>query len=120
MSYLRGAGAVGGTRAWDTAAIAEGGAACPTTRGGATAAAAAGSAAGGGAAATGDEEGLTRGLKEELCPPWVFAMAGSRVGEEEWRRKGFSPENTSSRNGLKRNRMEVRDIYRGSGKVKGL
>ena len=27
------------------------------------------------------EEGLTRGLKEEMCPPQLFAMAGSGVGE---------------------------------------
>ena len=34
--------------------------------------------------------------------------------------KWFSLERTSSENDLKGNRMEVRDIYRGSGKVKGL
>ena len=119
MSEMHRAGAVGGTRACDTTTTAEGGATCPTAGRGSTAAAAARLAGGGGATATGGEEGLTRGLKEELCPPRVFAMAGSEVGEEEWRRKGFSPENTSSRNGLKRNRMEVRDIYRGSGMVKG-
>ena len=127
MSYLRGAeaGAAVGTRAGDTVATAEGGATCPVAGGGATGggvtiAIIVGSAAGGGAAAAGGEKGLTRGLKEELCPPQVSAMAELGVGEEEWRRKEFSQEKISSGNGLKRNRMEVRDIYRGSGKVKGL
>ena len=61
MSYLHRA------RAGDTEVAAEGGAACPMTRGG--------------AAAAGGEEGLTRGLKGELCPPRVFAMVGLGVGE---------------------------------------
>ena len=34
--------------------------------------------------------------------------------------KGFSLERTSLENDLKGNIMEVRDIYKGSGKVKGL
>ena len=122
VSYLcgAGAGAVGGTGARDTKTVAEGGAACLVARGGTMVVAAAGSATGGGPTVAGGEEGLTLGLKEELCPPQVFAMSILGVGEEEWRRKGFSPEKNSLGNGLKRNRMEVRDIYIGSGKVKGL
>ena len=46
-------------------------------------------------------------------------MARLGVREEEWRGKGFSLERTSS-DGLKGNRMEVRAIYKGSRKVKGL
>ena len=84
MSYLLEAGVVRGTGATDTAAAAvEGGAACPAVGGGVAAAAVTRSAAGGGAAAAGGEEGLTRGLKEELCLLRVFAMDGSGVGEEE-------------------------------------
>ena len=93
MSYLRGAGAVGGTGARDIEAATEGGVACPTAGGGTTIAVAAESAARGGGATASGEDGLTRGLKGGLCPSWVFAMAGSRAGEEGWRRKGFSPEN---------------------------
>ena len=106
MSYLRGVGAAEETGAGDITAAIEGGPTCLVARGGATTAE--------------GKEGLTQGLKEELCPPRVFAMSKLGVGEEEWRRNVFSPEKTSSGNGLKRNRMEVRDIYRGLGKVKGL
>ena len=93
MSYMCGAGAAGGTGAKDTIAAAEGRAACPVAGRGAAAATTAGSVAGGGAAAAGGEEGLTQGLKEELCPARVFAMAGLGVGEEELRRMVFSRKN---------------------------
>ena len=93
VSYLRGAGVVGGTGAGDTTVATKGGAACPAAGGGTAAAAAARSIAEGGGVVGGGEDGLTRGLKGGLCPPWVFAMAGSGAGEEEWRRKGFSLEN---------------------------
>ena len=93
VSYLHGVEAAGETGARDIAAAAEGGAACPTARGGTTVVAAAGSAARVGGAAAGGEDGLTRGLNGGLCSTRVFAMAGSRAGEEEWRRKGFSLEN---------------------------
>ena len=43
-----------------------------------------------------------------------------RSGGRKMEGKGFSLERTSSENDFKGNRMEVRDIYRGSGKVKGL
>ena len=43
-----------------------------------------------------------------------------RSGGRRMEGKGFSSERTSSENDLKGNRMEVRDIYRCSGKVKGL
>ena len=42
--------------------------------------------------------------------------SGGRSTEGKW----FSLERTSSENDLKGNKMEVKDIYRGSGKVKGL
>ena len=74
VSYLRGAGAAGGTGVGDTAVAAEGGAACPMAEGGATSIATTRSVVGGGATAARGEEGLTRGLKEELCPLRVFAM----------------------------------------------
>ena len=76
-------GAAGGIGAGDTAAATEGGATCPAVRGGEVATVAAGSEAGGGAVTAGGEEGLTRGLKEELCPLRVFAMVELGVGEEE-------------------------------------
>ena len=43
-----------------------------------------------------------------------------RSGGRRIEGKGFSPERTSSENDLEGNRIEVRDIYRCSGKVKGL
>ena len=93
VSYLHGVEAVGETGAEDISAAAEGGATCPIAIGGITVVAAAGSAARVVRAAAGSEDGLTRGLNEGLCSTRVFAMAGSRAGEEEWRRKGFSPKN---------------------------
>ena len=93
MSYLRGAGAAGAP--WIATAVAAevagptaGAAVGSAARGPAGGGAAVGGPSGGRAASAGEgEEGCTRGLWLELCPPWVLAML--RLGKEWVGRRGF-------------------------------